>query len=100
LTEKFAETTDRNRQVQFLTLLPKRWSVKQIQKEFTVSTYMARKVKDHVKEQGILSSPNPKHGCTLPLVIVSLVQDFYESDEISRIMPGNKDFVSIKHCDK
>jgi len=54
-------------------LLLKSWSIKQVQKEFAVSTYMARKVKDLVKEQGILPSPNPKHGCTLPLVIVSLV---------------------------
>jgi len=43
-----------------------------------VSTYMAHKVKDLVKEQGILSSPNPKQGYTLPLLTVSLVQDFYK----------------------
>ena len=39
---------------------------------------MAHKAKDLVKNQGILSNPNPKHGCSLPLTTVNLVKDFYE----------------------
>ena len=37
---------------------------------------MARKAKDLVKNQGILSNPNPNYGCGLPLTTVNLVRDF------------------------
>ena len=50
--------------------------------------------------QGILSNPNPKHGYGLPLTTVNLVKDFYEFDDISRIMPGKKDFVSVRQGDQ
>ena len=57
---------------------------------------MARKAKDLVKDQGILSSPNPKHGSSsLSQATISLVQVLYKLDKVSRIMPGKKDFVSI-----
>ena len=55
--------------------------------------------KDLVKKSGILSSPNPKHGCTLPTGTIKLVQSYYELDEVSRIMPGKKYFVSIREGD-
>ena len=83
-----------------LTLLPKSWSVQKVQEEFRVTNYMARKAKELVKKQGILSTPNPKHGCGLPLMTVNLVKDFYDLDDISRIMPGKKDFVSVRQGDK
>ena len=96
LKEKFHASADKSQKVQILTVLPKSWSVQKVQKEFATSNYMARKAKELVKEQGIFSSPNPKHGSGLPLTTVKLVQAFYEFDEISRIMPGRKDFVSIR----
>jgi len=71
-----------------------------VQEEFAASNYMARKAKELIKEQGIFSSPNPKHGYGLSLTTVKLVQAFYEFDEISRIMPGRKDFVSIRQGDQ
>ena len=62
-----------------------------MEEEFGVSNYMARKAKDLVKDQGILSSPNPKHGSSsLSQATISLVQAFYELDEVSRIMPSKK----------
>lgn len=100
LKQKFHSSIDRSQQVTILTILPKSWSVQKVQEEFRVSNYMARKVKELVKNQGILSNPNPKHGCGLPLMTVNLVKDFYELDDISRIMPGKKDFVSVRQGDK
>ena len=68
-----------------------------MEEKFAVSTYMARKAKDLVKDQGILSSPIPKHGSSsLSQATISLVQAFYELDEVSQIMPGKKDFVSVR----
>ena len=61
-----------------------------------MSNYMARKSKELVKEKGILSTPNPKPGSSLPQETTDLVIQFYESDDISRVMPGKKDFVSVR----
>ena len=43
-----------------------------------------------------MSTPNLKQGHGLAKDTVSLVQEFYESDEVSRTMPGKKDFVSVR----
>ena len=99
LKEKFCASTERSQKVEILTILPKSWSVNKIQEEFSVTNYMARTAKNLVKKSGILSSPNPKHGCTLSTDTIRLVQCFYELDEVSRIMPGKKDFVSIREGD-
>ena len=96
LKEKFQTTTKRSEQLQILTVLPRSWTRKQIQSEFGVSDYMARKCKQLVREKGILSNPDPKPGPSLPSKTVETVTNFYQSDEISRIMPGKKDFVSVK----
>ena len=95
LKEKFQSTTKRNEQLQVLTVLPKSWSIKRIQQEFGVSTYMARKSRKLVEEKGILSLPDPVRGPSLLQETVEIVCAFYESDDVSRVMPG-KDFVSVK----
>jgi hypothetical protein len=96
LKGKFQEAKKRSEQVQILTVLPKSWSVKKIQQEFGVSEYMARQSKKLVEERGILSLPGPLRGHALPSETVDAVCTFYESDDISRAMPGKKDFVSVK----
>lgn len=62
LKEKFAETESMNEKFLILTVLPKNWSCNRIQREFSISNRMARKVKALVAEKGILSTPNPKLG--------------------------------------
>ena len=96
LKEKFRSTAQRSEQLQILTVLPKSWSLKKIQQEFGVSNYMARKSKDLVKKKGVLSLPGPKPGPSLLPETVDIVHAFYEHDDISRVMPGKKDFVSVK----
>ena len=64
-------------------------------KEFGAPNYMARQAKKLVQEKGILSSPNPKPGKTLSPIIEEQVVDVYHSDDISRVMPGRKDCVSV-----
>ena len=49
-----------------------------------------------MKESGILSSPNPKPGRSLDPDIAATVKNFYCSDDVSRIMPGLKDFVTVR----
>ena len=49
-----------------------------------------------MEERGIHSLPGPSCGPSLPPETVAIVCSFYESDDISRVMPGKKDFVSVK----
>jgi hypothetical protein len=72
LKEKFLETTHTHtkNEVTILTLLPKNWSIRKVQSDFPSYVYMIRKAKNIVKEQGILSLPDPKPGRTLPPAVV------------------------------
>lgn len=97
LKEKFASTTKRSEKMTILSILPKSWSCQKIEEEFGVTNYMARAAKKLVREKGILSTPNPKPGRTLSDVTAESVKDFYNSDEVSRMMPGKKDYVTIRN---
>ncbi len=61
-----------------------------------MSDYMVRKCKQLVREKGVLSSPDPKPGHSLPSETVQIITDFYQSGDISRTMPGKKGFVSCE----
>ena len=59
----------------------------------------AMNVKKLVSEHGILILPNPKRWKALPLETKTLVKTVYEHDDISRMMPGIKDFEAVKNDD-
>ena len=96
LKERFRTTTKNSEKVQILTILPKSWPIRKIQNEFGTTNYMARKAKDLVREKGVFATPNPNLGHPIAPKTADLVCVFYESDDVSRIMPGKKDFVSVK----
>lgn len=79
-----------------LTIAPKSWSENKLSQEFGTSRRQARKAKQLVEQLGILSSPNPRDGRKLSAETESLVKSYYLREDISRVMPGKKDFVSIK----
>ena len=81
-------------------ILPQNWSIRKIETEFGVSNFMARTAKKLVREKGILSTPNPKPSHSITQTKVDMVVSFYESDESSRLMPGMKDFISVKQPDR
>ena len=98
LKDKFQASTTNSEKVQVLTVLPKSWSVRKVQSEFGAPNYMARKAKQLVKQKGVLSTPNPRTGHGLAVETLDVVRRFYESDEVSRVMPGRKDFVSVREA--
>ena len=63
---------------------------------FDCSEREAREAKDLVANSGVFSIPAKKRGKILPADTVNSVKGFYERDDISRIMSGLKDYVSIK----
>lgn len=97
LKTNFHNTTSRNKKIMILTCLPESWSVRKIMDEFNATNYMVRQSKKILKEKGILGSPNRKPGKSLPSEVIQTVQMFYESDDISRVLPGMKDCVSVRN---
>ena len=96
LKEKFNTSSSRSERIQVLTVLPKGWSIRRVQEEFGASDYMVRGAKELVRQKGILSTPDSYHGHPLSSETCELVCSFYENDDISRMMPGTKDFISVR----
>lgn len=99
LKEKFNSVTKHSEKITILTLLPKSWTRTKIMTEFHCSNYMVRKAKALVKEFGVLATPNPRLGKRLGSDVTAKVHELYHSQEVSREMPGLKDYVSIKRAD-
>lgn len=87
---------DKSKKMQILTTLPKNWTIQKIEDEFGVSNFTAHKAKRRLKEKGIMAFPDPKPGKTLNENTANKIKNFYESEEISRHMPGKKYFISVK----
>ena len=56
LKERFHTTSRKSEKVQIPTIVPKSWPVRKVLSEFGTSNYMARKVKDIVRENGVLAT--------------------------------------------
>ena len=97
LKDKFASSTSRSEKLTILTVLPKSWSIAKIMNVFGVTKCMARCGKKLVEVKGIMSTPIAKAGKSLPESTVQLVTTFYCHDDISRVMPGTKDFLSVRN---
>jgi hypothetical protein len=82
------------------TVLPLSLPIRNIQQEFKASNYIVRTSRKLVAGKGILPSPNIKPGKVLPSASAEMVKLCYVFDEISRIMPGTKDYVSVCSQDK
>ena len=80
-----------------LTLAPESWTIKRTAEEFGTTEYLVRKARELKTQYGILPEPPVKAGKPLPSETKQLVIEFYQSDEYSRICPGQKDFVSVKN---
>ena len=100
LKQKLDLTTNRQQQISLLTLSPKSWTIEKVATEFGVTQYTVRQARTLQKEKGILPEVVPARGKPLNDETVRLVKDLYCSDDISRIMPGAKDFVSVREGDK
>ena len=100
LKEKFDASVSRSEKLTILTILPQSWSLHKISRVFGVSRYLARKAKLLAAEKGVLSSPNPQHVNILSQQTSEMIRNFYLSDDISRVMPGQKDVVSVLGADE
>lgn len=83
-----------------LSVLPKSWTPNRVQNEFGVSYHLAQSVKKLVAECGILQKPKPRSGKKLNEVTSNLIDQFYNSDQISRVQPGIRDCVTVRVGDQ
>lgn len=95
LKTEFQNTADRAKKIQILSVLPKSWSREKIVEKFKCSMNMVRVTKRLVESEGILAVPKPKQGRPLNEETVKLVLGFYYDDEVSRPMPGQRDYKSV-----
>ena len=97
LKEKFSQPNcSRDDKIRILSILPNSWSVTMTMKEFNVNKYTVSLAKELVEEQGILAVPNKKCGRPLDPEIKREVLQFFNDDDISRTMPGQRDYVSTR----
>lgn len=79
-----------------LTIAPESWSIRKISRElFGTTKYLAGKAKELRSTRGVLTKVIAKSGKTLSDSTTTKVDEFYNDDSISRLLPGVKDTVSV-----
>ena len=63
---------------------------------FGVSEHLIQRAQKLKSEKGILPTTDNKTGRKIPDFFVALLQDFFQDDKFSRIMPGKKEHVNVK----
>lgn len=97
LQEQFATSNDRQMKLKILTIVS-HWSYGKIKNKFNGATkHMIEVAKNLVEESGILATPKPKSGKVTSDEDVRKVIDFYNTPEVSRLMPGIKDCVTVRN---
>lgn len=67
--------------------------MRKIAKEFNVSKRMISSAVKLRNEKGYCAQPDDKKGGPMSSDLIEKVEQFYLSDDVSRVMPGVKDFV-------
>lgn len=93
IKEKLPNCKDFKEKYLLLSVLPKSWTANQLKTKTGVSYYVAKRVKQLVEDKGILCLVPSKTYKRLDPDIQQKIENFYISDEISRCMPGIKDFI-------
>ena len=83
-------TTSTTEKLQILTLVPNSWLQKYCSEYFGVSEYLIRSAIELKQRKGILAQPSQKKGKAMAQETIDLVHAFYEGDEYSRQLPGEK----------
>lgn len=97
LREKFRTLDSYSDKIQLLTVLPKSVSAKYVQDLFHTTQHIVRNAKELQLTHGVLSKPGPKVGNRIPAEVQECVIDYYNDDEVSRVMPGKNDCVTVRN---
>lgn len=95
LKKRYNTPEDKTMRIRILTIFS-HWSFRKIKQHFEATNQMIIVAKRTAAEKGILFIPNPKTHPTLERSIIESIIAFYQSDTQSRVLPGQKDTVSVK----
>ncbi|KAJ8666637.1 hypothetical protein QAD02_008299 [Eretmocerus hayati] len=93
--EKFREAESFRYKIFWLTVTPRSWKVSRLMNKFHISYRLAKRAKDTQNQTGFGSYPSPRQSNTMQSEYTQRFIDFYESYEISRVMPGMSDALSV-----
>lgn len=95
LKHSFSESQSHQHKLQILTLSP--YTIKETISFFETTEYMVKKSRSLKSEHGILPKiPLMSKGKVMSEELKDIVISFYESDEVSRMCPGQKDCVKVR----
>ena len=100
IKEKLAITEDRGEITQLLTNVIGDLSISKVAEVSNISEYTARQACELRLQKGIISKPKQQRRVGNSEEIKQTVLAFFESKEISRLLPGKKGSVSIQLPDK
>lgn len=98
LKKAISSQDNRRQKISLLTTIPdiKSWSIRKTAKTFGVTRWMVKKAKNLREICGYGSFPDAKIGNSIPNKVLEVVNNFYLSDDVSRVMPGMKDIKSFR----
>jgi hypothetical protein len=83
-----------------LSIAPTSWTAEKVAKEFGVSEYLVRNTRQLLaKGLSALALPEKNKGRPTSDTTVQTVIDFYCSDSVSRLLPGQNSFKSVRNPD-
>ena len=98
LKKEFKATSDYRRRLQILTLSP--FGIDRTADFFETSKFMVKKSRKLKDERGIFpETPKLSKGKRVTPEDRRSIIEFYESDEVSRLCAGSKDFVMVRNED-
>lgn len=96
LKTKFGTAPNSDEKVRILSILPKSWPIQKVVSEFNATNHIARTTKQLVSKHGILCGTEKRISSKkLDDVTIKKVQEFYRSGDISRICPGQRDYITL-----
>lgn len=97
LKHAFAAAPTYADKVKIMALLPQNWTIAKIASEVSCISYLITRAKVLTRNNLIFSKIAEKRGKILPEETTELVKELYNSDDYSRVRPGKKDFVTVRH---
>lgn len=82
--------------VKILTMVPEHWSIRRTAEEFDTTTYYVRKAEDLRKTYGVFAEVPKRKGKQLPQTLIKAIDEFYHSDDVSRVTPSMTNTVSME----
>lgn len=95
LKTKFQELEKPADKIQLLTVLPESLTMRYIQDQFKTTLHMVQRAKELLHNNGPLSRPEPKIGRKMSDELKKAVVDYYCNDDVSRVLPGINDCVTV-----